>query len=82
MIVKTARYFDERVLIKRPEITKELVESSLRQPLERILQPDGRYRVWAFVPEKQKYLRIVLLEDGETVLNAFFDRDYIPTEST
>jgi len=50
--------------------------------LERILQPDGRYRVWAFVPEKQKYLRIVLLEDGETVLNAFFDRDYIPTEST
>lgn len=37
---------------------------------------DGRVRYWAFVPELGKYLRVVTLEDGETVLNAFPDRDY------
>ena len=25
---------------------------------------------------KQRYLRVVTLEDGETVHNAFFDRDF------
>jgi hypothetical protein len=28
------------------------------------------------VNELSKYLRVVLLEDGITVHNAFFDRDY------
>jgi hypothetical protein len=74
--MKTSRYFDEQVLRKRPEITRELVETALGAPLERRQQPDGRWRVWAFVPQAGKYLRIVLLEDAETVLNAFFDRNY------
>jgi hypothetical protein len=27
---------------------------------------------------RHQYLGVILLEDGETVYNAFFDRDFIP----
>nr|WP_303701592.1 hypothetical protein [Flexistipes sinusarabici] len=37
---------------------------------------NGRIRKWAKIPEVNKYLRVIILEDGETVHNAFFDRDY------
>lgn len=39
-------------------------------------QMDGRIRFWKFIPELGKYLRVVTLEDGETVHNAFPDRDF------
>ena len=36
------------------------------------IQEDGRIRRWARVSEmKDRYLRVVLLPDGETVHNAF-----------
>jgi len=41
------------------------------------VQADGRIRRWALVPEAgNRYLRVILLADGETVHNAFFDRSY------
>lgn len=39
-------------------------------------QRPGKGRKWGFVDEVGKYLRIVLLEDGETVHNAFSDRNF------
>ncbi|MBW2742527.1 MAG: hypothetical protein JRE64_27775 [Deltaproteobacteria bacterium] len=33
-------------------------------------------RKWAKITEVNKYLRVILLEDRETVHNAFFDRSY------
>jgi len=43
------------------------------------LQEDGRIRRWARIPEMgERYLRVVLLPDGETVHNAFFDRGFEP----
>lgn len=33
-------------------------------------------RHWIFVKEIGKYLRVVTLEDGETIHNAFPDRDF------
>ena len=36
-------------------------------------------RRWILVPEAEnRYLRVVLLADGETVHNAFFDRRFVP----
>ena len=35
-----------------------------------------RIRKWAKISDMGKYLRVILLEDGETVHNAFFDRSY------
>jgi len=74
--VKTTRYFEEQVLRKRPYIRREWCEEALRNPAHREVQDDGRVRYWIWVPELQKYLRVVTLEDGETVHNAFPDRGF------
>lgn len=74
--MKTTRYFEEQVLRKRPYIQREWCERALRQPLRRETQPDGRVRHWIFVAEMGKHLRVVTLEDGETVHNAFPDRGF------
>ncbi len=67
--LKSTRYFEEEVLRKR-------CEQALQNPLRREVQPAGRVRHWAYVEELGKYLRVVTLEDGETVHNAFLDRDF------
>jgi len=63
-------------LRKRPYIRREWCVQAIRKPIRRSVQPDGRIRYFTFVPEVGKYLRVVTLEDGETVLNAFFDRRF------
>lgn len=51
----------------------------MQDPVRESVQKDGRIRRWALVPEMEnRYLRVVLLEDGETVHNAFFDRRFEP----
>ena len=48
-------------------------------PEGEVIQADDRIRRWAKVNEMEgRYLRVVLLADGETVHNAFFDRRYTP----
>ena len=74
--MKTTRYFEEQVLRKRPYIRREWCEAVLRSPVRREPQPDGRIRFWGYIEELGKHLRIVTLEDGETVHNAFPDRDF------
>ncbi|RLE37010.1 hypothetical protein DRJ23_06530 [Candidatus Acetothermia bacterium] len=74
--MKTTRYFEEQVLRKRPYLKREWCEQALRNPARREVQPDGRVRYWMFVEELGKYLRIVTLEDGITVHNAFPDRGF------
>ena len=76
----TTRYFEEQVLRKRPYLRREWIETILAAPLRREAQDDGRLRVWGPVVDpsdgKTRYLRIVMLDDGSTVHNAFFDRDF------
>jgi hypothetical protein len=74
--MKTTRYFEDQVLRKRPYIQREWCERALHSPVRSGVQPDGRIRYWVFIPELGKYLRVVTLEDGETVHNAFPDRDF------
>ena len=64
------------MIIKRPYIRTEWIEQVLKKPVKREVQPEGRVRYWAFIDELQKYLRVVTLADGETVHNAFPDRDF------
>jgi hypothetical protein len=65
---------------QRPDrtiILEEWIERVLQQPLREEKQSDGRIRRWARIPEMgNRALRVILLEDGETVHNAFFDRDF------
>ena len=77
--MKTTRYFREQVLRKRPYIQVEWCERILTQPMAQMVQADGRLRFWGIVPELGgRVLRVVTLEDGETVHNAFPDRDFKP----
>lgn len=75
--VKATRYFEEQVLRKRPYIKREWCEQIVANPLMKEVQPDGRIRHWGVVPELAgRALRVVTLEDGETLHNAFPDRDF------
>lgn len=74
--IKKTRYFDEQVLRKRPYIREEWCNQALLYPEYREVQPDGRIRHWVFIPELEKYLRVVTLKDGRTVHNAFPDRNF------
>ena len=52
-------------------------EGVVARPLRREVQSDGRIRFWAVVPELGgRVLRVVTLEDGETLHNAFLDRNF------
>lgn len=67
---------------KRPYLRPDWIAAVLATPLARIDQEDGRIRFWGKVETddgKGYILRVVTLEDGETVHNAFFDRDFKET---
>ena len=75
--MKTTRYFDHtRTRQDRQEIRDEWILAAIRDPVEVKIQADGRIRKWTWVEERDSFLRVILLEDGETVHNAFFDRSY------
>jgi hypothetical protein len=76
--MKVTRYFIS--LSARPDrvqIKRDWIQRVVDQPEKEHIQADGRIRRWGRVPEMDdRYLRIVLLSDGETVHNAFFDRGF------
>jgi len=78
--MKYTHYFLEtRLRPDRAMITDAWIAQAVDAPIREVRQEDGRIRRWAKIMESgNRYLRVVLLEDGETVHNAFFDRDFEP----
>ena len=76
--MRQTEYFKKRVLKQRPYIKLEWCELAVREPDFRIEQPDGRIRHWRYIEELGKYSRVITLEDGVTLHNAFPDRDFKP----
>lgn len=75
----TAYFAAVRARPDRAIIRDEWIERAIRMPVREAVQHDGRIRRWVQVPEvENRYLRVVLLADGETVHNAFFDRGFTP----
>ncbi len=76
--MKTTEYF--RAVRNRPDrktIRDEWIERVIANPVSEVVQGDGRIRRWGYIPEyENRVLRIILLADGETVHNAFFDRSF------
>lgn len=74
--MKTTLYF--QATRQRPDrcwILDEWISRVMRSPEIRETQGDGRIRLWKRIAEADdRWLRVILLEDGETVHNAFFDR--------
>ena len=78
--MKTTRYFDEQVRRKRPEIDPAWCVKVIADPLRQETQLGGRIRFWGEVTRPgetgPRILRVVTLEDRETIHNAFFDRGF------
>jgi len=78
--VKVTRYFE--AIRNRPDraaIQDAWIERAIHEPIREAVQADGRIRRWVQIPEAEdRYLRVVLLEDEETVHNVFFDRGFVP----
>ena len=78
--MKVTAYF--AALRSRPDraiIRDEWIERAVSTPIREQTQADGRIRRWIQVAEMEnRYLRVILLPDGETVHNAFFDRGFEP----
>ena len=74
--MKTTPYFEEQVLRKRPYIQREWCQRTIENPLKKEIQKNGRIRYWQYISELDKYLRVVTLDDGETIHNAFPDRNF------
>ena len=61
----------------RAAISDEWIKRVVASPVSRVVQPDGRIRLWGRISEMDnRFLRVILLEDGESVHNAFFDRRF------
>ncbi|MCK8515090.1 hypothetical protein M0534_01920 [Methylonatrum kenyense] len=74
--MKVTRYFEAmRARPDRSSIKLGWIERVVSKPDRERIQADGRIRRWGQIPEADnRWLRVVLLADGETVHNAFFDR--------
>ncbi len=82
MEFETTVYFTQiRLRPDRAIIRDEWIEHTIRNPVAQEIQADGRIRRWAQIKEADgRYLRVILLADGETVHNAFFDRRFRESE--
>ena len=78
--MKLTRYFEAiRFRPDRAMIRVDWIRQVVEHPVREVIQVDGRIRRWAPIREMGgRYLRVVLLPDGETVHNAFFDRSFQP----
>ncbi|MDX6527730.1 MAG: hypothetical protein QOH41_20 [Blastocatellia bacterium] len=78
--MKTTQYFEAmRVRPDRAMIRVEWIQRVIDHPAKERIQKDGRIRRWAPISEMgNRYLRVILLPDGQTVHNAFFDRSFTP----
>ncbi len=75
--MKCTQYFS--FIRQRPDrsiIKDEWIMDTIKNSVRTEVQSDGRIRKWKFIENTGRYLRIILLEDGETVHNAFFDRNF------
>jgi len=75
--MKTTQYFEH--VRKRPDraiVKKEWIYRVIQHAVKTEVQSDGRIKKWAWIHEEGKFLRVILLEDGETVHNAFLDRSF------
>jgi len=77
-VLKFTKYFE--AISHRPDraiIKRDWIERVVSNPEKEFVQQDGRIRRWGRIEEMNgRYLRVVLLPDGETVHNAFFDRSF------
>jgi hypothetical protein len=75
--VKFTQYFlHMRQKPDRAKIKMDWIEETIKNPPYTEVQSDGRIRKWQKIKGEGKFLRVILLQDGETIHNAFFARSF------
>ena len=74
--MKYSNHFINDVRPKRPYLNDEIIESILQNSLKIENQDNGWTKIWGFSDIHNKFIRIVMLEDGITIHTAFFDRSF------
>lgn len=76
--MKTTPYFERVVIKKHPEadLYRDRLQKALSEYEAFYTQANGRTRRWIFIPEEDRYMRVVVEPDGETIHDAFFDRNF------
>lgn len=75
--MKSTNYFNEFASQKHPEVQREWIEQVLANPVKQEMQPNNRISYWGNIEAAEgRVLRVITLGDGETVHNAFFDRNF------
>lgn len=74
--MKYTKHFFEDVLPKRPYLDNELLEEIICNQIKTETQDDKKIKIWGFSSKHNKYVRVVMLEDRETIHTAFFDRNF------
>ena len=73
----TAYFRAIRTRADRVMIRDDWLRLAIENPIREEIQADGRIRRWARIADfENRVLRVILLEDGVTIHNAFFDRDF------
>ena len=76
---KFTEYFENEVLRKRSYLKKEWCIRVVENPIKSEPQEKNQFRFWGEIPELEgRYLRVITLEDKETIHNAFPDRGFKP----
>lgn len=76
MELKLSKHFLEYSLKLRDYLSLEDCEYVVNNYVSKEVQSDGRVKYWGYIQKYNKYLRVVLDSDGETIITAFFDRNF------
>ncbi len=61
---------------KRVGITVGLCEEIVRRAEHTEQQSDGLWRIWGYVPEMDRWIRVVTSADRGTLITAYKDRNF------
>ena len=76
--MKTTNYFNEFASQKHSEVRREWIERVLANPVKYEMQTNNRVSYWGKIEEAEgRFLRVITLDDGETVHNAFLTVTFI-----
>ncbi len=76
MKLKMSEHYIEYSSPQRDYLTIELCEFVVENHIKKQNQIDGRMRYWAYIEKYNKYLRVVVDVDNETIITAHFDRNF------
>ena len=75
--MKFSRHFYDYSTVIRDYLTEEMCIHTIENHVHKETQEDGRIRYWSYIEKYNRYLRVVVENDGETILTAHFDRDFV-----